>query len=264
MAPSSSENRISSNSAKEDVSSQVQAMKDYYRPFQSALLVGEADFSFTLAFAKVFSGAITATEFSTDLLSLYFDGDPSVLQALDKKHSHLHHIMAGVDAKMLGLEDCPCLRWNSDSQSFDKETFFWTDIHKHSTPPFDLIIFNCPHTDKRGKAARLLRMFFRQIRACVQDGRMASSVSVELRLRDLEQLRPTLKRVDYEQDDAARRSDFFFVGTHPNDNAVWETLGYEHKMTRRNATCRGLPCKVWRWRCIQQIPDSRDVNGKVN
>ena len=256
MAPHLDGNSSTAASTKDSTNqeddSQVEAMKDYYDPFSSALLVGEADFSFTSAFAKVFQGTITATEFSTDLLKLYFNDDPFALQALAMKQPPIHHIMAGVDAKMLGLLDCPCSRWNSDSQAFDQPALFWDILRDCETPPFDLVIFNCPHTDKRGKAARLLRMFFQQIRACVQDGRMAPEVSVELRLRDLEQLRPTLKRVDYEQDDAARRSDFLFVGTYPNDNAVWEGLGYEHKMTRRNATCRGLPCKVWRWKCIKQ------------
>ena len=240
------------------------AMMDYSN-FQSALLVGEADFSFTAAFCQTFQGSITATEYATgaDILQLYHDGCPTFLNKLAQQ-PNVEHIMASVDAKLLGsdCDTCTCSRWNAETQSFDTSLkSFWETLQHHKTPLMDIIIFNCPHTNKHGKAPLLLRLFFQQIRLCLYQGRVAPHVVVELRLRDLGQLRANSIRVDYQHEHAAHRSHFQLVGVYDNDVPYWETLGYEHRQTRRKATCRGLPCHVWRWR---YNGDSVDGDGDAD
>jgi hypothetical protein len=51
-----------------------------------------------------------------------------------------------------------------------------------------------------------------------------------------------------------------------NDLPYWESLGYQHCMTQRNATCRGLPCKVWRFlsTTYNQHKNNNDTNSDTN
>lgn len=76
---------------------------------------------------------------------------------------------------------------------------------------------------------------------------MTSQLVVELRLRDMTKLSPRKVRVSYQHEEAAQASNFRLLGVYPNDNAHWEFLGYEHRQTKRNASCREMPCQVWRW-----------------
>jgi hypothetical protein len=222
-----------------------------YNSFQSALLLGEADFSFTNAFSQVFQGTIIASEYSTGerILTTYFDGETDFLTRLVAKDNMLH-LLASLDAKTLGNEQgCSCAEWNADKKCFQEEpTDLWNLLGQNHVKPIDLIIFNFPHTDKFGKAPKLLSIFFHQVQLCIQKGLVADNVVVELRLRDLSKLRPGLVRVEYKHEEAAAKSNFTLIGVYDNDLPYWQTLGYEHRMSRRNASCgEGMPCTVWRW-----------------
>lgn len=238
-----------------------------YSPFRSALLVGEADFSFTAAFSRVFQGCITATEYSSgaSILNLYFDNQAELLaqRISTGSNANIRHCMASVDARLLGsIESMPCERWNCQLLEFEYRPDFWTCLHEeqqHLTsietpmPTIDLVIFNCPHTNKSGKAPKLLRQFFQQVKVCIHQGRMSHNTVVELRLRDMDHVPENKVRVHYQHEQAALQSDFQLIGVYDNDMSFWERFGYEHRMTRRNATCRGLHIQVWRWRYCSEI-----------
>jgi len=228
-----------------------------YSNFQSALLLGEADFSFTKAFAKEFQGRITATEYGCgkSITDRYYEGDASTLaKSMERlmEFENVQHVMASVDARTLGDGDaCTCERWNHQSKSFEPSSPFWE--HVVALPPFDLLIFNFPHTDKFGKTPNLLHRLFSQLRICISEKRFATNVVVEMRLRD--KFPPNRIRVDYKHEEAARENSFEEVGVYENDLRHWEQLGYEHRMTNRNATCRDMSCQVWRWRLKQGFED---------
>jgi len=254
-----------------------------YSGFQSALLVGEADFSFTAAFAKEpsFRGSITATEYSSafDILNLYYPSEtshnafpavvPSFLVEL-LKTPNVSHIMASVDAKQLAnVDTCLCeplIRTQQEGYTlFGAAQPFWTIVQDQR--PFDLVIFNCPHTDQWGKAPRLLKFFFAQLRQCILNDSMSmmtSDLVVELRLRDLTRLSARKVRMSYQHEEAAYAANFRLLGVYPNDNKHWEALGYEHKQTKRNVSCRNLPCQVWRWHydCTTATAEAATKDGK--
>jgi hypothetical protein len=243
-----------------------------YSKFHNALLLGEADFSFAFAFAQEFTGSITASEYGSgdDIANRYFDGGTEKLAALlnANRDSHSHsnsnsavHIVSSLDARVLGDEqNCTCERWNGTSSSWDPPTRFWDNTQQNHNTSYDIVIFNFPHTDKNGKAPRLLRALLKQLRQCVQDGRLPSTVVLEMRLRDDEDenennTRTNHVRAAYKHEEAAAESMFELIGTFDNDLERWEKLGYEHRMTKRRASCRGLPCKVLRWRPKQDAVD---------
>ena len=236
-----------------------------YDAFQSSLLLGEADFSFADAFSKIFSGTITATEVlpGDKLLAIY----PQLAVTLPDmlKRTNVQHILSGVDAKRLGDADCSCLPFNAETMSFSAPatctTNFWNLLAHVNTPPIDLVIFNFPHTEKFGKAPKLLKRMFAALEQIIllDDNinknqpqgrrRISQHCVVELRLRDLE--RCTRKaRVDYQQEVAAAASHFSLVGVYNNDLVTaWEPRGYQHCISGQNRSCgRGMPCEVWRWR----------------
>jgi len=78
-----------------------------------------------------------------------------------------------------------------------------------------------------------------------------------LRLRDETVEHRHNVRAAYKHEEAAAESGFALIGVFESDLEHWDRLGYEHRMTRRNANCRGMPCKVWRWR-----PQEVENNGE--
>ena len=208
---------------------------------------------------------------------------PDFMTNLMRNYPNVRHILASVDAKKLagtavstnnnkqqqqqpngGDSDsgCLCERWNCETQAWDAPTPLWTTVsfQQHNTassirpplPVIDLLIYNFPHTDKRGKTSKLVHKLFAQLQHCCLDSRsgISSELVVELRVRDLTQLSRRKIRGRYGHHEAAAHANFVPLLVPPppiNDIPYWEAFGYEHRMTNRNATCRGLPCQVWRW-----------------
>jgi len=153
--------------------------------------------------------------------------------------------MTGVNARLLASDECTCRRWNATMQTWNEEpTLFW---NKDDT--FDLIIFNFPHSKQAGRATRLVRALLKQVRKSVEIGKLPSHVVLEMRLRDQTSTRNV--RALYKHEEAAKECGFTCVGCFPSDVHKWESLGYQHKTTKRNSTCRdiGNACNVWRWKC---------------
>lgn len=231
-----------------------------YDDYKHVLLLGEADFSFCRAFCQHFDGAITATEYGDcqDVAQRYFDGS---LEKLNKSLSSLPqdrvHVLAGLNARLLGNikeHQCTGRPWNADTQTWNaKPTLFWNHLNdNNNNDKFDLIIFNFPHSDQAGRAKPLIRALFKQVRLCIEDGRLAVSVVVEMRLRVLESDPTKRKNVRsfYKHEESAEESGFVLIDTWTSDLEYWEALGYQHRTTKRNATCLdiGESCKIWRWK----------------
>uniref|UniRef100_A0A7S3V422 25S rRNA (uridine-N(3))-methyltransferase BMT5-like domain-containing protein n=1 Tax=Chaetoceros debilis TaxID=122233 RepID=A0A7S3V422_9STRA len=262
--------------------------------FKRILLLGEADFSFTRAFATAHTDnratkadspsrcserptdklvirddcRLIATEFGNgeDLMKRYYNDDPQKMKTAISSLCQLEaieEVVCGLNARLLGDKNptkCKCQRWNKLKKEWDPPASFWEnpyvrDTSNKSLPlPFDLIIFNFPHSDQAGRATKLVRALFKQLRICIDEGRLAKTVELEMRLRTIE-TDPTLKkniRSFYNHEEAAAESKFELVsgGCWTGDLERWEKLGYRHKWTRKNASCRDMAtnCKVWRWR----------------
>ena len=237
-----------------------------YEDYQRVLLIGEADFSFTRAFATELADRaqpieITTTEYGdeTDIATRYYEGDQelfaeSISSLLSISPSKNIDIICGLNARQLGDLKCSCHRWNMNKKCWDAPSLFWNHTTAHNLPKYDLVIFNFPHSDQAGRAAKLIRAFFKQVRICVNDGRLPQTIVVEMRLRILE-TNPKLKRSIrsyYKHEEAAEESQFELIGNWPSDLHRWERLEYSHKWTKKNASCRdmGLNCKVWRWKPV--------------
>ena len=167
----------------------------------------------------------------------------------------VNEIICGLNSRLLGnVDDCPCQRWNAEKQEWENISQFWhrnDETENRNDRKFDLIIFNFPHSDQAGRAAKLVRALFKQLRICIRDERLSPSVVLEMRLRTLEsdpKLRKNI-RASYNHLEAAEESQFKLIGCWDSDLNRWEKFGYQHKWTRRNASCRDLieSCKVWRW-----------------
>ena len=273
-----------------------------YEDYSQILILGEADFSFTRAFAKELSLSpspslasiqptknwecnarkieITATEYgnSADVTKRYFDDDNEKFSNTISEICDLNpikEIACGVNARLLGDPiNCPCERWNPIEKHWDAVSQFWeqdqdqdqdknknkikarsaiisTSISTSTTTAFDLIIFNFPHSNQAGRAAKLIKALFKQIRTCIRQRRLPPTIVLEMRLRVLES-DPTLKkniRSSYKHEEAAEDSGFKLLGCWESDLHRWEKFDYQHKWTKRNASCRdvSLACKVWRW-----------------
>ncbi|GMH69845.1 hypothetical protein TrST_g4705 [Triparma strigata] len=221
-----------------------------YDEFRNALLLGEADFTFTRAFATMFDRPITASEYGSaaDLCSRYHEDDEvkftSSMASL-AAIPNVSNVLASLNCRILGQDVVPCQRFNSVSSKF-QDCSFWPDV----SDKFSLIIFNFPHTDQNGKASRLVRALFKQLRICVDDGRLPSDFTLEMRLREFNEREGgwTKHRAAYCHEEAAAESSFTPVGKYPDDLRRWQELGYEHTMTKRDAKIRGLTGSVWRWR----------------
>ena len=227
-----------------------------YDDFRHVLLLGEADFSFALAFSKEIAEAnnhrrttITATEYGdgADIGERYFGGDDIQMRKFMTSFASSWEdaniaIVAGLDARALGDSQCPCQTWNNEDESaWVSCSNFWDTTIK----PFDLVIFNFPHSTKHGKASKLVRAFFKQVRKCMDQGRISVNAVVEMRLRTLPESRRV--RAIYKHEESATESGFELIGSYPCDLHRWKKRGYEHKMTRRNETCLDITCNVWRW-----------------
>jgi hypothetical protein len=247
-----------------------------YDTYKRILLLGEADFSFTRAFAKAYMNPstccsdgnstpnaqtsmmeITATEYGSraDITNRYHDGDSTSLAESMNFISQLapvKEMVCGLNARRLGDVDCTCQRWNAEEQQWDAPSQFW----QHDARKFDLIIFNFPHAESAGRAAKLVKATFKQIRICLSADRLFEpDVVLEMRLRYLE-MDPKLRkniRAQYQHQEAAVENEFELLCEYESDLSRWERLGYQHKWTRRNASIRdvGLGCKVWRWTPMQ-------------
>lgn len=239
--------------------------RPFYPHFTSVLLVGEADFSFARALARqneldildqdYSSMKITATEYGSvsDVTNRYFEGDASIMQqsmANLQEMNAIREIVCGINVRLLGKtngkEICTGQKWNAATNSWDNSSPFWATVR--GTKMFDLIIFNFPHSNQAGRAAKLIQAFFKQVRLCVDDLRMSPSVVVEMRLRDQEN--QSHIRTFYRHIESASSSNFELIGVWESDLAHWEALGYSHKWTKKNQSCRDLGSRshVWRWK----------------
>ena len=247
----------------DDRQDSIKPMLPTYEKYKRILLLGEADFSFTRAFAKTCNGEnngsvkndasteITATEYGDgpDIANRYYDGNQNILSTSMNSLQNLDpvkQILSGFNARRLGDKDCTCQRWNTAKQEWAPPSKFW-----ELSPKFDLIIFNFPHSDQAGRAAKLIKALFRQIRICISDGRLEPTIVIEMRLRHIE-VDPKLKkniRAEYKHEEASLEFEFEMIECWESDLDRWEKLGYQHKWTRRNASIRdvGMGCKVWRW-----------------
>jgi len=221
---------------------------------------------------------VTATEYgdSNDIAERYYDGNQEHFQESIRSlyaMSPIREIMCGLNARLLGLDDastgsttttttssstntssssscCTCHRWNDGSKEFERQPMpFWNSCSSYS---YDLIIFNFPHSEQAGRATKLVKALFKQLRTCVNDGRLPPNVMLEMRLRILETDSTRRKniRADYNHQEAAQENDFVLAGCWPSDLEMWHELGYQHKWTKKNASCRDMVmnCNVWRWR----------------
>lgn len=257
-----------------------------YENFHNVLLLGEADYSFTRAFAtrcsldsSISKGQniqITATEYGdgVDIMNRYFnhsDISSSLSETMNSllRFESVVDVICNLNARHLGEMDgrkmirdindqntksnesfvCTCQRWNTNHNEWDDPSPFWKDDGKDK---YDLVIFNFPHSDQAGRATRLVKALFKQIRLCIDQGKFASNVVLEMRLRTIE-INPEKKkniRSLYNHEEAATESGFVCIGCWPGDLQRWEKFGYQHKMTKKNETCRDInnDCKVWRWK----------------
>jgi len=249
-----------------------------YEIFRRVLLLGEADYSFTRAFAcammtttKTTSSStstspmeLTATEYGspTEIASRYYTGDIVKAKTAISNIQELTcvtELMCNLNARRLGKshqndtnnECCMCQRWNSKTHDWDEPSNFWNDSNTTNSHKYDLIVFNFPHSDQAGRAGKLIRALFKQLRICIDDNRLPSDVVLEMRLRFIPTLEADKKNIRsyYQHEQAAQESQFRLIGTWKGDLEKWEDLGYQHKMTKKNTTCRdiGKDCSVWRW-----------------
>lgn len=216
-----------------------------YSKFENILLLGEGDFSFAKALRQVFEGHMTATECGsgTNIESRYgncflYDDDNNN----DERDSMT--ILAGVDARSLATPECSCQEWTQ--QEWSAPHVFWIQ----DRPCFDLVVFNFPHTEKHGKASRLVRTLFKQLRLCVHAGQLPPHLVVEMRLRVLRDGKRV--RAAYNHEESAAESQFVLIDKQPCDLERWKKLGYTHRMTKKNETCRDISCNVWRWRACSE------------
>ena len=266
-----------------------------YDDFRSVLLLGEADFSFTAAFALMAQASrknidgttgnnndaaptsttamphykmhpklqITATEYgdANDIANRYFDGK---INALNHKVSalyrleHVIDVICGLNARNLSvlstkdltkLNGSNCYRWDAMQHQFNTEQSpFWRESNdiEPTRQYYDLIIFNFPHSDQAGRASKLVRALFKQLQICVRDKRLPSTIILEMRLR-IHQKKNI--RTLYDHEAAAKETGFECIGCWESDLKVWNSVGYNHKWTRKNESCRDMVdnCQVLRW-----------------
>ena len=207
----------------------------------SVLLLGEGNFSFAKAVgrARRFEGAIvTATELGTpsEVSARYFAGSEASLAAVCDELLKLGvRVVLGVDVTRLECSDT-CYHWESSTGAFTAGPLFDKDA---GPPPVSLFVFNFPHTTRPGKTAKLLKQCFRSLRACTACGIAGADCRVEMRLRHEGQLRDAgrLIRSRYGHEEAAALACFNLVSVCESDLPWLESLGYEHRSTKRNARC---------------------------
>ncbi|GFH44287.1 predicted protein [Chaetoceros tenuissimus] len=251
-----------------------------YDDFLSILLLGEADFSFTRALLRVIEEEETATyrfqrnvkitssEYgdAQDVAQRYFDQNLEHLKDSIKslyesasRNSVLLDLCFGLNARSLGKgldnkneQVCMCQRWNQQNQKFDAQLSpFWNESNEKK---YDLIIFNFPHSDQAGRATKLVKALFRQLRICIEHGVLSKHVILEMRLRYIETNKELKKNIRsfYKHEEAAEEYGFEGIGCFESDLHIWERYGYQHKWTKKNGSCRDMiqNCNVWRFQPI--------------
>ena len=138
------------------------------------LLLSEADYSFTRAFARATNDdhpeggvELTATEYGnpTDLADRYYAGDTTKTNDAVEKILHetdlVRDVICDLDARRLGTPSCTCRRWNAPTGGWeDRPSPFWNGCNT-GTKGYDLLIFNFPHSDRAGRADKLVRVLFK-------------------------------------------------------------------------------------------------------
>ena len=236
-----------------------------------AVLIGEGDFSFARALGRlggVGGGVITATELGdpADVDGRYFGGaHGTTLAARAGELSHLGiNMVLGVDAISLECNDTPVHRWCPETAGF-VQSRLW--LVPPESPPASRFVFNFPHTTRPGKMAKLLRQFFRSVRACVAHGFARSDCLVVMRLLDDSSQRVVRSRYGHEE--AAAAAGFDLVSVAPADLSSLERMGYEHLSTKHKALAGvHAPAREWMWQAapvscpsLQPLPEGcrRDV-----
>lgn len=257
-----------------------------YDAYHSILLLGEADFSFTRALLQMIDDQtkheeeqittsyrfrrnikITSTEYGSakDVAERYFSEN---LEYLRKAIQSLYESASrnisldtcfSLNARSLGKgldnakeQVCMCQRWNGrDENSNEIASPFWNES---SEKKCDLIIFNFPHSDQAGRATKLVKALFRQLRICVDHGILPKHVILEMRLRHIETIKELKKNIRsfYKHEEAAEECGFEVIGCFDSDLHIWERFGYQHKWTKKNGSCRDMiqNCNVWRFQPI--------------
>mmetsp|Transcript_14101 Transcript_14101/g.18389 ORF Transcript_14101/g.18389 Transcript_14101/m.18389 type:complete len:189 (-) Transcript_14101:17-583(-) len=180
----------------------------------------------------------------------------------------IHEIISGLNARLLGGDSsslvgdadadggavsrrngCMCQRWNAETNDWGPVSPFWKK--ETNIKLIDLIVFNFPHSEQAGRATKLVQALFKQVRTCIDHERVSPAIVVEMRLRI--QARQTHIRSLYKHEETAELTNFKLVGCWDSDLEHWESLGYCHKWTKKNETCRDLVqnCQVWRWMPVE-------------
>ena len=141
----------------------------------------------------------------------------------------------GVDSTQLAdPQGAPCL-W-ATPEGFEEGHLQLTGVEK--------VIFNFPHTKKRGRKARLVRDTFAAVRSCIGSGFCNQSVEIEMRLQDHSAFGPNKIRTDYEHEAASAAADFVPVlAGAPSDLGEYE--GYAHRFYFEE--------RLWRRRCFRSV-----------
>lgn len=235
-----------------------------YDAYSKVLLLGEADFSFSRAFASKFNTraqtlCVTASEYGDccDVANRYYNASQQDLTASMMSLTNLHpvkEIICGLNCREISDPACACQRWNPDSNEWDSNSMFWDEDKDQM---FDLIIFNFPHSSQAGRAGKLVRALFKQTRLCIKEGKLPKNVVLEMRLRfiEVDPFRKKNIRSFYNHEQAAKENGFELIGSWAGDLEHWESLGYRHKMTKKNESCRDINVgsKVWRWSYAQYV-----------
>jgi hypothetical protein len=144
-----------------------------------------------------------------------------------------------------------CERWeNSDDEDLVLTSQrFWSLFD--GKPKCNSVVFNFPHTAKRGKTTRMLRLAFKSFRCAIIEGNLSQKCKVEMRLRHVSRSDghdTKLIRSPYEHEQAAASAGFTLGSVENSDLDGWEKFGYEHRATKRNHRAGHLELvKVWRW-----------------
>ncbi len=228
--------------------------------------------------------SITATEYGDDddVAKRYFDGDKnSLAEAMNYlcRFDSVVEVMCNLNARQLGEINerktrpyhsstfyhlnqniewkkerdshvCKCQRWNVNLKQWE-ESAFWNNSNEQN---YDLVIFNFPHSDQAGRATKLVKALFKQLRICIDTGKLQSEVVLEMRLRTIETNPEQKKNIRsyYNHEESAKESGFKCIGVWSGDLERWEKQGYQHKMTKKKETCSDInrDCKVWRWKSL--------------
>ena len=221
------------------------------------VLLGEADLSYAraLGLRGTIKGAVTATELRkpADLRDNYFGGsDEALAQRCDELQRLGIRVVLGVDVKRLDSDDI-CYHWRTSSTGA-ASAFVEAPLWDNGDPPVSQFTFNFPHTTVPGRMEKLLRLAFHSMRKCVAAGIATPHCAVEMRLRHgpsgcrSAPQEGGLLRSAYCHEEAAADACFDLTSVGESDLEALAQFGYQHRSTKRNASCGHLDLvKVWRW-----------------